>query len=99
MLTALRNRILPFTLFRSFSHHHRGVNALRTELKRLHDIDNRFGSIFHNASYETTKTHMKVYGETTVLSNGVHVVYTGKFTGEVQKINILFTMKEVKVLN
>ncbi len=85
MLTALRNRILPFTLFRSFSHHHRGVNALRTELKRLHDIDNRFGSIFHNASYETTKTHMKVYGETTVLSNGVHVVYTGKFTGRSPK--------------
>jgi phosphoenolpyruvate carboxykinase (ATP) len=81
MLTSLRNRILPFTLFRSFSHHHRGANALRNELKRLHDIDNKFGQIYHNTNYETTKTHMKAYNESIVLANGVHTIYTGKFTG------------------
>ncbi len=84
MLTALRNRVLPLFSIRC-SHTHRGANALRNELNTLHKIDNKYGSIYHNASYELTKSHMKAYGETTVLSNGVHVVYTGKFTGRSPK--------------
>ena len=84
MLAAFRNRILPL-LSNRFYHSHRGADALRKELASLHNIDNKYGSIFHNASYETTKTHMKAYGETTVLSNGVHVVYTGKHTSRSPK--------------
>ncbi len=84
MITAFRNRILPLFPIRC-SHTHRGANALRNELNTLHKIDNKYGSIYHNASYELTKSHMKAYGETTVLSNCVHVVYTGKFTGRSPK--------------
>ncbi len=78
MISGLRNRGLPLLSTR-FYHSHRS-DALRKELAALHNIENKYGSIYHNASYETTKTHMKAYGETTVLSNGVHVVYTGKHT-------------------
>ncbi len=85
MLAAFRNRVLPLLSAR-FSHsHHRGANALRQELSSLHKIDNKYGTIYHNASYDTTKSHMKMYGETTVLSNGVHVVYTGKHTSRSPK--------------
>ncbi len=100
MLTSIRNRTLLTWLtsgqqrsaatwagsrhlgVRSFSHSHRGI---RQELSSLHRIDNKYGEIFYNASYETTKTHMRAYGETTVLSNGVHVVYTGKHTSRSPK--------------
>ncbi len=84
MLSAFRNRVLPFLSAR-FYHSHRGANALRQELSSLHKIDNKYGAIYHNISYDTTKSHMKMYGETTVLSNGVHVVYTGKHTSRSPK--------------
>ncbi len=68
-----------------FYHSHFGPNYLRCELNALHKIDNKHGNIYHNASYELTKSHMKAYNESTILNNGVHVVYTGKFTGRSPK--------------
>lgn len=77
---------LPFQKGVSRYHTHFGNrDMLRNELSALHRIDNKHGKIYHNASYETTKSHMKAYGETTVLSNGVHVVYTGKHTSRSPK--------------
>ncbi len=84
MLSALRSRFLPFFSLRSY-HSHRGADFLRRELAAIHGIENKYGSIYHNASYDTTKSHMRAYGETTVLSNGVHVVYTGKHTSRSPK--------------
>jgi phosphoenolpyruvate carboxykinase (ATP) len=64
---------------------HSQRDMLRGELNALHRIDNKFGQIFYNTSYETTKEHMRAYNESIVLANGVHTIYTGKFTGRSPK--------------
>ncbi len=66
-------------------HSHFDKSYLRRELNALHKINNQHGNIYYNLPYETTKEHMKAYGETTVLSNGVNVVYTGKHTSRSPK--------------
>ena len=81
MLSAFRNRVLPlFSVRNSHSHSHRSANFLRQELSALHKIDNKYGGIYHNASYETTKSHMKMYGESVVV-NGVHCINTKPYYG------------------
>lgn len=70
---------------RAYHSHFGNRDMLRSELSALHRIDNKYGMIYYNASYETTKNHMKAYGESVVLANGVNVVYTGKFTGRSPK--------------
>ncbi len=66
---------------RAYHSHFGSRDMLRSELSALHRIDNKHGQIYHNASYETTKNHMKAYGETTLLSNGLHVVNTQPYCG------------------
>ncbi len=56
------------------------IQALRTELNTLHKIDNKYGSIYHNASYDLTKEHMKAYKESVVV-NGVHCINTQPYYG------------------
>ena len=62
-------------------HSHFDKSYLRRELNALHKINNQHGNIYYNLPYETTKEHMKAYGETTVLSNGVHTINTHPYYG------------------